>query len=353
MGRTSTWTGLFGSRAPKPNADPRVRWFGKLPSYADYYSSRTDEAWVLEFNDWIRDGFELYLNRLRTRHGDRSQDSPSGVRRLPLTVGAIRLPKSGMTAFASIQDYGGDMVGRPFPLCFYVGVPTADWPGPTSDRLAGAARVMRELTDLCDEIVRFLNAPGGFKAVFDDRKVSLDGVAGRTSDDSWAEAAAAVPMAEWLDRARAGRAGLAVAALDTWLAVVARWGEKIAASESESFTPTLSLPLATGIDTYVQTAGWLRWLESRMNLGRRRLSFLVTDARDRQEARLIVIARDPSPEDFLLLTPLGPTLRYVDEISSETGAPGRDEDAGTGRPDIAPLLIGSWRDFAQAAAKLA
>ena len=131
------WTDLFKSKAGKLKPDPKIRWFGKLPTYPDYYSSPADEAWAVEFNDWVMKGFELYRNRCA---GNRDAHS-----RMPLCCCALRLPKSGMTVFASILDFGGDMRGRPFPVCFYAGLPAPHWPGPTSDTLVGATRVMRDL----------------------------------------------------------------------------------------------------------------------------------------------------------------------------------------------------------------
>ena len=38
---------LFKSKASKLRADPRIRWFGKLPTYPDYYSSHADEEWAV------------------------------------------------------------------------------------------------------------------------------------------------------------------------------------------------------------------------------------------------------------------------------------------------------------------
>ena len=342
MSRMSSWTGLFGAKEPKLKPDPRIRWFGKLPTYADYYSSQGDEPWVVEFNGWVLEGFEMYLRRSReAQTAASSSDSPHhSPRRLPLASCAIRLPKSGMTAFASVQDYGGDMVGRPFPLCFYVGIPTAQWPGPTSDRLSGVTRVASELLDLRYHVVRFFNAPGGFKSVFEDRRVDLADINSETLDDSWLKTAAGISMTDW----SSGTGNDLIAGdLGSWLGLVGRWGEKIAAMESEGFEPTLCFPLAQGIDQGVQTAGWIRWLESRMDLKRRMLSLLVTGGPGDEPRRLVVIARDPTPEDFLLLTPLANTLRYVDDVSRESDA---EALAGSLTGDRASY--GTWAAFTQA-----
>ena len=58
------WKEIFKSKA-KP--DPRIRWFGKLPTYADYYRSPADEDWAVEFNDWILRGYEIYHNGEKER----------------------------------------------------------------------------------------------------------------------------------------------------------------------------------------------------------------------------------------------------------------------------------------------
>ncbi|MBN2559716.1 MAG: hypothetical protein JXQ75_02135, partial [Phycisphaerae bacterium] len=124
-----SWTNLFKSKkGPNLTPDPRLRWFGKLPTYADYYNSTADEAWTREFNDWILDGYEIYYRRLKSAEADEPRGGNGGKRRLPISACVIRLPKSGMTVLASVQDYGGDMRGRPFPISFYVAVPSEEWP---------------------------------------------------------------------------------------------------------------------------------------------------------------------------------------------------------------------------------
>jgi hypothetical protein len=343
--------GLFGSRSPKGKPDPKIRWFGKLPTYADYYSSSTDEDWVVEFHDWILEGFDAYLSAPREADaGCVPSGHPRGTRRLPLAGCAIRLPGSGMTVFASIQDYGGDMVGRPFPLCLYVGVPTEQWPGPTSDQLTGATRLLQDLMKLRNDVVQFINAPGSFKSVFDDRRLDLATIDGKTSDDSWVQAASEIPMADWFNAA--GKEP-PTEDLGTWLNRVACRGNQIAALESDDFKPTLCFPLAHGIDLHVQAAGWLRWLESRMDLKARTLSVLLTGGQS-DARRLTVIARDLSAEDFLLLTPRWGNLRYVDDLSTveESGNPGgAGIDPGESVED--PASIRTWADFVQGDAKRA
>jgi len=185
------WADLFKSKSAKGAADGRVRWFGKLPSYPDYYSSPADEDWIVEFNDWVMRGFELYQSRLggvNARH-----------QRLPISACALRLPKSNMTVLASILDYGGDMRGRPFPMCFYLGLPTGLWSGPTSDRLAGASRVLRDLSAIRREIPHFLNSPGRFEAVFGGRELDLADLDGACHDTSWTETARALRLGDWFD----------------------------------------------------------------------------------------------------------------------------------------------------------
>ena len=56
-----SWTDLF--KKSRLKTDPRIRWFGKLPTYPDYYSSPADEDWVVEFNDFVLKGFEIYQQR--------------------------------------------------------------------------------------------------------------------------------------------------------------------------------------------------------------------------------------------------------------------------------------------------
>ncbi len=336
----SGWAGLFRSKAPKAKPDPRIRWFGKLPTYADYYSSKTDEEWVVEFNDWIIKGYEIFDNRAR------STNAPK--KKLPMSGCIIRLPKSGMTVFASIQDYGGDMRGRPFPICFYAGFPTAEWPGPTSDRSAGALRVVQDLMALKREVIRFFNAPGRFDTVFGEREIDLDGIDRRGGDDSWSSKAQALPLADWFAGAKNG---MAVDDLGTWLGLAARWGDNVAKLESEPFEPTFSFPLSSGHGVELQVAGWLRWLESRMDLKRRALSLVLTGEPAGEYQRLVVIAREVVSEDFLLLTPLARSLAYVDDLSTVKPSESDDGAAPGEGGNSPPIRLTNWAEFAEQAVR--
>ncbi|MCK4658659.1 MAG: DUF2094 domain-containing protein [Phycisphaerae bacterium] len=328
---------LFRSKPPKPKPDPQIRWFGKLPTYADYYRSRSDEEWSVEFNNWVLKGFEMYQQRRSAdmqRHG-----------RLPLAACVLRLPESGMTVFASIQDYGGDMRGRPFPICFYAGVPSEDWKGPTSSHIGAASRVIRDLLALRQEVPRFLNSPGRFETHFGDREVNLSGIDDQTEGDSWLEQARKIPLCDWMSGAQAG---LEVQDPQVWFDLVEQWGEKIAGLESKKFEPTLRFPLAAGIGVEVQTAGWLRWLESRMDLKRRLLTLMVYGDTEQGVGHLVVVARELVAEDFLLLTPAANTLYCMDDLcgvklDSAEGLNGRESSPAQGvyQPS------GSWADFVE------
>jgi len=336
-------TDLFRSKAPKLKPDPQIRWFGKLPTYGDYYRSTTDESWAVEFNDWVLKGFEIYQSR-RPRGGRRPG-------RLPLAAVVIRLPRSGMTVFASIQDYGGDMRDRPFPICFYAGVPTERWHGPTSHTLAPASRTIRDLAALRREVPRFLNSPGRFESQFGAREVDLSGIDGETQDDSWMKQARQIPLTDWL----AGvRAILKTDDPGDWLGAAARKAEQIAKLESKEFQPTLRFPLAMELPLEVQTAGWLRWLQSRMYLGRRSLSLMVSGELDRGIGHFSVVTGEVVPEHFLLITPAADTLSRVDDLSD--GTPEEVEGQDKNASDAVPASVrpaGSWADFVERVAVMA
>ena len=328
------WTDLFKTKTSASEPDPTVRWFGKLPTYADYYSSHADEPWAVEFNDWILNGYELYHARSR-----------SGTERggkLPFSECMVRLPKSEMTVFASIQDYGGDMRGRPFPLCFYVGVPTAQWAGPNAAQFGAAVQVMRDLRNLRNDVLRFFNAPGRFETAFEGIEIDL----GVLEDDGDAETwlrRADIPLADWFQDAQQN---LKAADLATWCKLTEAWGAMIASNESDTFDPTLRFPLSASVRVDVQVAGWLRWLGSHMDLDRRSISLVLSGGASDATTHLVVVAREIVPEDLLLMTPACGQLSYLDDLSAmeveaEEGDPG---SAPPPRPDDA---IGSWADFVQ------
>jgi hypothetical protein len=338
-----SWTDIFKPKAARLKADPAIRWFGKLPTYADYYSSRTDEDWVVEFHEWVLKGFEIYHGRWAsfTAGGAASREAAHS-RRLPISECVLRLPRSGMTVFTSIQDYGGDMRGRPFPLCFYAGLPSALWSGPASDALTGAFGVLRQLAALQRDVNRFFKVPARFDTVFEGREVDFDGLLDGARDVSWRREAGALAMAEWFDRARPA---LDVQELGAWLPMVNRWGGNIAALESDSFEPTLCFPLAAGTPIPVQAAGWMRWLESRMDVGRRTLSLFVVDEPGEQGCpRLVVVARDLVADDFLLVTPLSRALSYLDDLTA-LKAPAESNGSTDGEGERLPAE--TWAAFVE------
>jgi len=326
---------LFTSKAQKLKLDPRIRWFGKLPNYPDYYNSGTDEDWTVEFSDWVLKGFELYRSRLAGAGSSRE--------RLPVAACAIRLPRSRMTAFVSVLDYGGDLRGRPFPMCFYVGVPTAHWPGPTSDRVVPASRIIRDLMALRREVTRFLNSPGRFEAVFGNREVDLAGLGDGSSDESWLSAGKRMPFADWLGKARGG---LAAGDWEAWERAVGCWGDKLAKHSGDKFEATVVLPLVMGPYVDAQIAGWIHWLERRFDLRRKSLSLVVLGDPDAESGFLAVIARELVADDFLLLTTLGRSLPYVEDLTgikvdpSPAAAPDQPDGIPVGSPPPA-----TWTDF--------
>ncbi|MCP4246229.1 MAG: hypothetical protein GY778_04195 [bacterium] len=336
------WTDLFRTKSTKLKPDPEIRWFGKLPTYADYYTSKTDDAWTVEFNDWVLKGFELYQKRVGSAGGT--------GRRLPISGCLIRLPKSGMTVLGSIQDYGGDLRGRPFPICFYVGLPTMVFPGPTSDQLVATVRALRDLIALNKDIPRFLNSPGRFEAFFGGREIELGGIGGDTKDDSWLIPARTVSLDDWFAEVK-GNLNVENDDPQPWLRFVAQWGDHIAQLESKTFEPTLRFPLASGPPRDVQCAGWLRWLESRMDLGRRSLSMILSGETASRPGHLTVIASEVSPEDFLLVTNAAGKHSYLEDLgAAKIEFDGAGEDTGTGSvADPAPALeaSASWADFVQ------
>jgi hypothetical protein len=332
-----SWKDLFKSKAARGKPDPRLRWFGKLPTYADYYSSSGDEEWALEFNEWVLKGYEVYVARQR--------EGRSAARLS--AAGALRLPKSQMTVFASLQDYGGDMRGRPFPLCFYVGLPTALWPGPTSGRAATALRLLAELTRLRDQVFRFFNAPGRFEAVFGGQELDLAGLDDESDDASWVQTARTLSFADWF---AAARECLKVEDAGAWCQQAAAWGASIAKLEGEEFGPTLRFPLVMNMPFDVQVAGWTRWLEQRVDLKRRLLSLIISHDPGAATGRLTVIARDLMPEDFLLATPLAASLPYLDDLCGLRPAATEGSTAGDAPAQQGTRVPEHWSDFVEHAA---
>lgn len=318
------WTDIFKSKKSvdlKP--DPRIRWFGKLPTYADYYTSPTDAEWATEFNEWVLKGYEVYYGRENSRAGQGDGQPRPGSERLPLAGCVLRLPKSGMTVFASIQDYGGDMRGRHFPLCFYAGHPSSPWPAPESSRIWPALGLVESLMNLREDVLKHFRSPGRFESRFADRTVDMSALSDSRSDDTWRRAARTIPLSDWFE---AVKPALKFDSLGRWHASVHNWGNGIKACDSESFEPTFRFPLAMSLSIDAQLAGWIRWLERKMYLKERFLSLMFTTGNRDEIGFFTVIARPLVAEDFMIITNQAKSLSYLDDLSSLVQGDANDSD---------------------------
>jgi hypothetical protein len=328
------WTDLFKSKAAKAKPDPRVRWFGKLPTYADYYQSPTDAEWAVEFNEWVLKGFELYYSRCKA----------GAAHRLQPAMGAVRLSKSAMTALFAALDYGGDMRGRPFPLCFYVGVPSLQWPGPTGARVAAGLRAMDALLQLRDVVSRYFKVPSAFEQTFGGREVDVTGLDAEHDEPAWLEAGRKLTLSDWY----AAVAGcLKASSLADWHAAALAAGESIRVADGEEFGPTFRFPLVMDRTCDAQVAGWLHWLGHRMKLDERFLTLFVSADAAGATGRLAVIGRELLADDFLLLTPQAGTLAFVDDFCALGAArDGGSPAAGSSSPRADRCVLpATWADF--------
>ena len=105
-----------------------------------------------------------------------------------------------------------------------------------------------------------------------------------------------------------------------------------------------------------------------MDLKRRFLSLMVSGDLDSEASSLTVIARAVVPDDFVLLTPLGKTLPYLDDLCSagevadtndtptEASASGSEvtlEGSSGQEGSSIGNRMGSWIDFVESSKTLA
>lgn len=300
------WRDLFKSKSiviPKP--DPRLRWFGKLPTYGDYYTSALPGDWALQFNDWIIKGYEQYLIR--------SQELGSKPAKLPRSLFVLRMPRGEHTVIGLMDDYGGDNRGRTFPICFYVSAPTVHFPGPTSATLGVIKPVFEDLLALEKDIANFFRVPGRFDSVFGGRELRLPELPSAAPDASWKDAAGEISLGDWLGRAN----GKLTDPTGRWFERVRNFGRGIVeyAQTQEDFEPTLRFPLVADIPPLTQACAWLRWLERRMPMEERYVSLCIPVNTAAPTAKMTIVARPPVPEDFQLLADKIDAPAYVDDLS--------------------------------------
>ncbi len=354
-----SWMNLFKTKSVKLEADPTVRWFGKLPTYADYYAAPADADWAVEFQDWLLKGFEQF----HTKHRQRG-----GPPRLPNTLLLLRLPKSQMTVLASLQDYGGDMRGRPFPLCFYAALPSQLLPGPTADQAGAVLRELEYLANLRHHIVRFFNAPGRFEDTFGGRELRFDGLPD-ARDDAWRKAAQQITLEQWFAAAHPtwpqidnedpsasdatqtptgeqpattdAKPAAAQPSLTQMLAGAQRWAGIIRQHAGPDFAATLRFPLAARLSRPAQIAGWLHWIEQSWPLADQPVSWFIPEDPDAMLSHFTISTREPTVEDFLLLTPAAGELRHADTI----GPISTDDPQGSPPDQASPTDAMTWATF--------
>ena len=114
---------------------------------------------------------------------------------------------------------------------------------------------------------------------------------------------------------------------------------------AEPIEPTLGFPLAMRHAMDAQLAGWVHWMEARLDLSGRSLSLAVAGEPDSGAGQFTCIARELIVDDFLLLTPLVDTLPYVDNLAALGGqAAGADSDpVHSELPSVDSLR--TWADF--------
>ena len=145
------------------------------------------------------------------------------------------------------------------------------------------------------------------------REISLDDLDEEHTDSSWTAGARDHLMTDWFD---AVRDVLMIKNMASWVGKVDEWGDRLVKHEGADFEPTLRFPLAMRVPVEIQVAGWIRWLEQRMDLQRRSLSLVIAGDLEYESGFLSVIARQIVPDDFLLATSQAHSLSYLDDLAA-------------------------------------
>lgn len=289
---------VFG-RSSAPDAS--VRWFGKLPSAADYLTRQDQPPWAKAFADWMIAGVEAY-HRVVPRRADDE--------RMPPSWGIVRLPKSDVSVIFSMRDYGGDARGRDFPLAYFIGVQSNRVSGPTCDECAALFSIVLELDGFHAALEADVSAKGGpGSGRFDSRAISLQGFDAPVPSRDWSEAARRLPWLQWF---RAVQGPHSMSDAEEWKRVLDTWSARITAADGPGFQPNLRFPLARNASWELQVRGWLVWLESRMRLHERFCTCLCATRTAAGDDALNLLARTVVPDDFMLLTSRASQLEYMD-----------------------------------------
>lgn len=308
--------------AAPANVDATLRWFGKLPSYADYLVPAEQPPWAREFDEWLIAGAARYHELPQHSNGSK----------MPESRGVLRLAKSGVAVCYAHSDHGGDSRGRDFGFCFFCGAADQGLASPSAavaDNLAAigllgsAQRELRETAKTSTEI------SGHFS--------SLGRRGGRAASAPMAERLQTVVWDEWFEEVRSQvDAGSAA----EWVGRLSQFGRTIAASDGAKFETHVRFPISATREWEAQAFGWAKWLEQRLREPARAWSWVcATPAANQAPASWTVLGRAVLAEDYLLLTPAAEALAYIDHAGRSVAAPTADATAAVGTSP------GTWHEW--------
>ena len=188
------------------------------------------------------------------------------------------------------------------------------------------------------------NSPGPLEAVLGGREIPLDDLDEEHTDSSWTASARDHLMTDWF---AAVQDNLKIKSMPSWIGKVDEWGDRLVQHEGADFEPTLCFPLAMRIPAEIQVAGWIRWLEQRMDLRRRSLSLVFAGDLEYESGFLAVIAREIVPDDFLLATSQAHTLSYLDDLAA-VELPEPEEDGVDSAVQTQEGCPERWLEFVEA-----
>ena len=298
-----------------PAADSTLRWFGKLPTYADYLVQSEQPAWAREFGDWLIAGAARY---------HQEPNRPEGP--LAETRGVTRLPKSGVAVCFSHRDYGGDARGRAFGFCFFCGAKDQALGSPSA-AVNGSLAAMDRLVAAHDELAQTSGGVTDVSSRFSSKSLKLDQTESIAMEDR-------LPDVTWGQWYQEVRPLVEATSAESWAAQLSLLGQSIASSDGHNFEPHLRFPISGARDWAAQAVGWAQWLERRLREPARAWSWFHQAAANNGPSTWTVLGRSVLPEDFLLLTPCADSVTYLD-------------NAGKSISNAAPELAApaTWQDW--------
>jgi|GEM_PF-4174896 len=289
---------LFGGSAVQNEAVLCA--YGKLPFYAEYRRLEVSPGTPTAYSQWLDEGRLAWV-----RSSMKSDNSSTRSSRL-----LIMLPGAKEVVVASVWD-SRDNLGRIFPFSFFITCPPEALGADPVERWVAAAAVHRAF-DRLYSLLHTLASGGNFYKRFKKHMITLKPTDFIDRVKALREDAAGIEVEQWFKGLMLGDETNPAEWFGGLLHRVERWKNQDGAGDDMA----LGCPLAQGVPFSAQVVVWLDWLENLYAKSGKSPGLILPMNDEKNAPDLMILLRDPLPDDYQLLTTDARAYGYVEHLAA-------------------------------------